>query len=189
MGQYSATANQSVANIVSGAGTPATNIFRMPRRNFNGNGVGIPWAASGGTGTITDNNGVGWDGSNEASTLNMTSPGGTNPWQIGYSDNSNLPAGTYTIAVNVKSNSGSNEVFRFNESVGFSPTQTATTSWTRVKHTFTAASPFSITNESLMADFVTNPYADSKNANLIAMDLDLYPGSTDLEPVAPDSHF
>jgi hypothetical protein len=34
MGQYSATANQSVANIVAGAGTPTTNIFRMPRRTL-----------------------------------------------------------------------------------------------------------------------------------------------------------
>jgi hypothetical protein len=41
----------------------------------------------------------------------------------------------------------------------------------------------------LMADYTTNPYADAKTCNMLAMDLDLYPGSTDLGPVSPDSHF
>jgi hypothetical protein len=129
---FTYTLSSSSGNVnysIAGAGTPTTNFFRMPRRNFSGNGVGVPWSVAGGGGTITDNNAIGWDGSNEASTLTMiSSAGGTNPWQVGYSYTSTLPAGTYTIAINAKSNSGSSEVFRFNESVGFSPTQTATTS-------------------------------------------------------------
>jgi hypothetical protein len=44
LGTYSPT-NQVVANLVGG--TPTPNKFRMPRRNFGGNGVGIPWLLSG----------------------------------------------------------------------------------------------------------------------------------------------
>jgi hypothetical protein len=43
-------------------------------------------------------------------------------------------------------------------------------------------------NFTICADFTTSIGADPKNANLQIMDFDLYPSSTDLGPVLPDSH-
>jgi hypothetical protein len=149
----------------------------MPRRGFN-NGTNL-WSISG-SGIVTDNAVTGWDGTNEASTLVLTSTP-NQPWQVQYGDTTTiLPAGTYTLGINVKSNSGSPETFRFLTPNGLSTQQTATTSWQRLNWTVTTTAPFAMNNFTICADFTTSIGADPKNASLQIMDFDLYPSATDL---------
>lgn len=165
--QYQATPRRVIPNSVS-ASSPSQNLFAAPRRVFNNT---IWWSKT--NLTVTDDAAAGPDGtSGEASTFVSTSGN----WFLGPAGGGNLPAGTYTIAACVKSNSGSTEVFAFtNDNTSTRSTaNNATTSWQRFSYTFTLAS----TTSPLFVKICSSDGATG--ASLQVCDLELFAGSADL---------
>ncbi len=157
--------------------TPVTqNLVGPSRRNFVNSQFWKPQSL-----TVTDNVAVAPDGANDASTLVST---GTN-WflspQLLIGGSTFLPAGTYTIAVNVKWNGTGNAAFKlgdYNRSdfAAF----TATTSWQRFSHTITPPS--------------NNPWPmiytpdGASSCNFTICDYELFNGPFDLGPSPTSSH-
>jgi hypothetical protein len=145
------------------------NLFACPRRVFSNT---IYYSK--GSLTVTDDAAVGPDGTaGEASTIISTAGG----WFLSQvAGGGNIPAGTYTLCVWAKSNSGSSEVFAFSKdnTVTRSSVQTATTSWQRFTYTFTLASS---TNCAVILLCSSN---GSTNASLQICDFELFAGSFDL---------
>ena len=175
--QYSA-ATKAIPNAATATAVEG-NLLRAPRRLFNNTGF---WGATNKSGvTIADEVVTANDGSSDASTLV-----GTAGWYIGCKNTSGgtLAAGTYTVAIWAKSNSGSNEVFAFsgNNTATRSAVQTATTAWQRFTYTFTQAAAF---NPGIVLLCSSN---GSTNANLQICDFKLYAGSSAPADIALAGH-
>ena len=171
---YQATPRRVIPNAVSSTAV-SQNLLAYSRRQFNNT---IYWQKLG-TLTVTDDAATAPDGSTEASTLNATA----NNWGFRPAVGGNLPAGTYSLCLNYKRNTGTDQTFRLSKdatsTVG--ATLTATDTWQRAKFTFTLASS-------------TNPnqlyiYHNSGAAcNIQICDVELYEGSEDLGPQTLDGH-
>lgn len=157
--------------------TPASDSYiYASRRLFNDF---IHWAAAG---TITDNAVTGPDGLMEASTI-VTS----GSWEIftrnpatNGSGIGNVPSGTYTLAVSLKSNSGSQTDLQFyNGNSGFVGSSfNITSSWARYTYTFTWAG----------GNLVVGIGNASAGNNIQICDFEMFAGSSDLGPVAKAGH-
>jgi hypothetical protein len=145
------------------------NLFSCPRRLFSNTNYYTK-----GSLTVTDDAAAGPDGTaGEASTAVSTGVG----WYLSQaSGGGNIPAGTYTLAIWAKSNSGSNEVFAFSKdnTVTRSSVQTATPSWQRFTYTFTLASS---TNCAIILLCSSD---GATNSSLQICDFELFSGSFDL---------
>ncbi|MBY0328737.1 peptidoglycan-binding protein [Patescibacteria group bacterium] len=170
--EYDSTSRASIPNSVASS-EPSNNLLNAPRRMFANN----EWWYS--DGIMNDATEIAPDGTNDASTLN-----GVGNWMLRSASGENLPAGTYTMAINVKSNTGSNQQFSFyttNTLVRSDP-QIATDSWQRFSYTFTINSPMSV------GQIGIGSIDGSTDANLQVIDFNLYRGSSDLGPGEYDGH-
>lgn len=165
--------NKLVPNSISS--TPSTNLWRAPRRRFADSNY---WNPSGGV-TVTDAGVTAPDGSAQASTLV-----GTGDWSFFNGNYGSLiattfPAGDYTLGVNVKRNTGSNQQFSFtaNNTGTRSAAQTATSAWQRFTFTFNKGSNFNGN-----AGIGLCSIDGTTGANLQICDMELYAGTSDLGP-------
>jgi peptidoglycan hydrolase-like protein with peptidoglycan-binding domain/lysophospholipase L1-like esterase len=165
MDQYASSPRPMVANAASATSTSA-NLFAAPRKLF----ANSDWW-SGGSATISDSGVTAPDGSNTASTVT-----GTGNWFMHPTATDSLPAGTYTMAVWAKRNTGTDQQFTFYRSnTGIrSSAQTTTSAWQRFSWTFTTASPAGINLIGL------GSIDGSTAGNIQITDFELYSGSTDL---------
>lgn len=184
MDQYQSSPRPYVPNAMSSVAVSA-NLFAAPRRLF----ANTSWWSCLNSAAV-DNVATGPDGATEASTL-ISSSGA---WSIAVADVTNLPAGTYTVACNVKRNTGTDQSFGFSsdntatrvtsvtvDGVSSQPA-TATATWKRFAHTFVLAAPAAINRIRLCSsDGVTQ-------ASLQICNLELYAGSADLGPQALGGH-
>lgn len=161
---YATSPRKSVPNSL-GSGATDANILSLPRRAFT-SGALQPWNRA--NCTLTDCNQTAPDGSTEASTLVAT---GTAYWLL-QQQSISLPAGTYTLAVSVKDlGSVATQILVGRDSN--SAAKTLSGSWQRFSHTFTLASPTSITVGIFRAE--TDAAVD-----IAICDLELFAGSSDL---------
>ena len=175
--QYSATPSPRIPNeITKATNTPSANLMAPGRRLFANNNI---WS-TGGTITRTDNAATAPDGATEASTLVCSGN-----WYLLPSVSKVLPAGTYTMACNVKRNTGTDQQFCFSKDTVAtrSSVKTATSAWTRESYTFTLGAP-STTQQTVLCsiDGVTA-------ANIQICDFEMYAGSSDLGPEVKAGHF
>lgn len=170
--QYTASPRPLVANSATLTAVSG-NIYGFSRRNFNNTAL---WTKQGET--IVDSAAIAPDGSNDASTCV-----GTGNWFIGSADTTSLGAGTYTLAVNAKRNTGSDQSFCFTKdnTATRSSVKTATSAWQRFSYTFTIGA----TN---LNTILLCSIDGSTAANLQICDLELYSGSSDLGPATPVGH-
>jgi hypothetical protein len=145
------------------ASEASLNLLNAPRRLFN-NFYGKANV------TVVDNAAVGPDGLTEATTVvwgsaaaALTSPGTVN-----------LPAGTYTLAVDVRTTDGATVNFHMGNFSALE-TKTATSSWQSFSATFTIASP--ITSGSVN---IVKSVDSSTPANLAICNARLFSGAVDL---------
>ena len=98
-----------------------------------------------------------------------------------YLQNSGLTNGqTYTVAADVKSNTGSSQNFRMGDAAGTNATKTATTSWQRFTQTFVAAGgPYTI---------IWSPDGTT-GCDLVVDNVAVFSGSSDLGREALAGHF
>lgn len=153
----------------------SSDLFGAPRRLFNN---ATMWG--GGAGTIADDAATAPDGSMEASTY---SAGAVN-WTLRNLGTGNLPAGTYTVAINAKRNTGSDQVFAFTKdsTSSRSSVKTATSAWQRFSYTFTQGSPFGVEDVRLCSS------DGSTGTDIQICDFELYEGTEDLGPQVLDGH-
>jgi len=171
---YSALPRRVVPNSASGTAVSA-NLFSAPRRQFSNS---IYWT-TGGTVTRSDAAATAPDATNDATTATCSGN-----WLLRQVGGGSLPAGTYTVAINAKRNTGTDQVFSFssNNTATRSAAQTATISWQRFAHTFTLASTTAATQISICST------DGSTGADLQICDFELYAGSSDLGPGVPAGH-
>ena len=171
---YSSSPRRVVPNSASGTAVSA-NLFPAPRRQFANT---IYWTTAGSV-TLTDGAATAPDSSSDATTAVCSGN-----WLIRQVAGGNIPAGTYTIGVNAKRNTGSDQLFCFSkDNTGSRSSQnTATSSWQRFSYTFTLASSTAVTQISLCS------IDGATAANLQICDLELYSGSSDLGPGVPAGH-
>jgi len=173
---YQATPRRVIRNSVSSTAV-SQNLLAYSRRQFNNT---VYWDKLGAPApTVTDDAATAPDGSTEASTLTVTA----NNWGFRPKVGGNLPAGTYSLCLSYKRNTGTDQTFRLSKDATTTAgaTLTATDTWQRAKFTFTLASS-------------TNPnqlyiYHNSGAAcNIQICDVELYEGSEDLGPQVLDGH-
>jgi peptidoglycan hydrolase-like protein with peptidoglycan-binding domain/lysophospholipase L1-like esterase len=171
--QYSSSTRPMIANAVSVA-TTSPNLMSAPRKLF----ANTEWWIQGGS-TVTDAAATAPDGTLSASTIN-----GTGNWIIHPALANTMPAGTYTLAVSAKRNTGTDQQFAFYRSnTGVrSSAQTATASWQRFTYTFTLGSPAGINLIGL------GSIDGSTAGNIQFTDFELYSGSSDLGPSTYGGH-
>lgn len=138
---YDAT-KKVIPNIASSV-TVRDVVTRNPRGLFNtgkapGNGAGGGWLGGGFDGmTVTEKYAANADGINVGTRIVFS----TTTNGLRYRTNATLAAGTYTMAIDVKSNNGSTQDFLMSRNGGSTTvTKTATTSWQRFTLEFTLAS-------------------------------------------------
>lgn len=142
------------------------NILPWGRRLFDtSNFVQIAGA------TVTANAAAGPDGKVYAASVASTA---ATTWSINLGTFT-LPAGTYTVAIDAKRNTGSNQTFRFGfgNSGGLSAIKTATAAWQTFTLTFTLGSPSSAAMWAVLTD-------GTNNAALLIDNVRLFSGSSDL---------
>ena len=161
---YSATPQPNLPNLVAPAAPVSANLFRG-----GPNQSGVYW---GKIGLTTTDFQAGPDGS----TLNATQVNGTGNWYYYYNLGTFLP-GTYTLAFEAKSATGSNRTFKSAFlSQSTSAVKTATTSW----QTFTFTATWASGNSgSVIALWSPD---GSTAGNILVANLRLFPGSADLGP-------
>src|SRR5690606_8648405 len=127
--------------------------------------------------TITDDADVGPDGKADASRVV-----GTSAWKI-VPKAGTWPAGTYTVALSAKRNTGSDQPFALSDdNAATRDVKTATAVWQRFTHTFTKATTFS---QALIAICSSD---GSTGADILIRDFDIYPGAADLGASTPDGN-
>lgn len=172
--QYSTSSGRGIVPNAAAAGSPIGNLAAAPRRLFSDTSL---WGKFGAT--VTDDAATAPDGTNDASTVVGVGNWGLHPQNIG-----TMPAGTYTLAVNAKRNTGSDQQFAFytgNTGVR-STAKTATSAWQRFSYTFTLADPSSIQNIGL------GSIDGSTDGNIQICDFELFSGSSDLGPQTYAGH-
>ncbi len=171
-------AKRAIPNAISA--TPLSeNLLRAPRRLF-GTGNNTLW---GGVGCVfTNDNATAHDGSMEATTVV-----GTGNWYFHVNSAQTLPAGTYTMAGQVRSGTGTNQVFRqsgpYAQAGTISGNKTATTTLQRFTHTFTATAPFAV-NTMLFGWSIDG----ATGATLEVHDCCLYAGASAPAELTPAGH-
>jgi hypothetical protein len=148
--------------------TPSTSLFAAPRNLF----ANTEWWIGSST-TIADNAAAAPDGTTSASSVV-----GTGNWILHPALTHTLPAGTYTLAANVKRNTGSDQQFAFYRggSAVRSSAQLATSAWQRFNWTFTIGSPSTMNSVGL------GSIDGSTAGNIQICDFEMYSGSSDLGP-------
>jgi len=164
--------NPVIPNLLSAVAVPK-NLMRAPRRVFSV-AVGGFWRSI--SVVVVDNNVVGPDGLTQASTATCTGP-----FALQYEDpilggaGITWPAGTYTLGVNVKRATGSDQTFKIKAPDGTSSAaKTATSAWQRFTYTWTAGAP--VTGSIAIVDNA------GANAVLAVCDFEMFQGSSDLGP-------
>lgn len=170
--QHSATPRPTVPNANTVVATSA-NLFTGSRNLF----AKAEWWV-GSSITETDTAATAPDGTTSASTLVAT--GNSTLRQALHQV---VPAGTYTLAVNAKRNTGSDQSFAFYHSnTGTrSNAKVATDTWQRFTFTFTIAESYT--------DLIGLGSIDGSTAyNVQICDFELYAGAADLGPAEPAAH-
>jgi lysophospholipase L1-like esterase len=159
--RYQSTPRRVIPNAMATVPAPA-NLLNMPRRKFNNTQF---WNKS--NITVVDNAATAADGAMEASTLVGTGDCFLFPTAPV------LPAGTYTLAISAKRNTGTDQTFtqQFFSAGLTSPTRTATSAWQR----FYFTGSVSAGSQTL---FVARSVA-SGGFNLQVADAVLWPGTVD----------
>lgn len=172
---YESSPRRVIPNAASGTAVSA-NLWAAPRRRFADT---IYWSMQGTVTTRTDSSATAPDGSNDASVITCSGN-----WVLRQAAGGNIPAGTYTMAINVRRNTGTNQVFSFtNDNTGTRGTpQTATASWQRFTHTFTLASPRATGQIAICSTDGTT------GTDIQICDFELYAGSSDLGPSVAAGH-
>lgn len=142
------------------------NLLGPPRRLF----ANAQYFAGGGS-VLTDDAAADSDGATEASTLV-----GTGGWYWGQNAGQVVPAGTYTMAVSAKRNTGTDQFFAMSKDFtgSRSAQKTAGPTWQRYTYTFTLASP------GHMYDMMLCSWDGATSSNIQIADWELFPGSSDL---------
>jgi len=173
--QYVASPRKHIPNEITKATvTPSANLLSAPRRLFNNS---VLWSKA--SVTCADDAATAPDGSSEASTCS-----GTGNWLLKSMFTNSVPAGTYTVAINAKRNTGADQSFCFSKdnTSTRSSVMVATSAWQRFSYTFTLASP-------VAANLIVLCSIDgSTAANLQICDFELYSGSSDLGPQTYGGH-
>lgn len=136
MDTWGAYPNNIVKNLAA-VSTPELNLLRNPRRFFTTGAVGTAWITTGFTTVKEDGTVAGWDGSNSATQLTASV---ANSGSVSWQSTLTLPAGTYTLAVWVRSRTGSPQTFNMRHGAT-TVNKTADITWSRQTVTFTLASP------------------------------------------------
>lgn len=165
--QYAATPRPTIPNSVSTASISA-NIGGPPRNAF----VTL-WGGGAFITTLTDHAATGPDGLTSATILTTTAANWSLQWNTG-----SLPSSVYTVAANVRSHSGSNEIFGIKFGPQSSANKTATTSWQRFSFTTTLIS--GVNGYGLLNAGV--------GANIEICDVEVFAGSADLGPTTLGGH-
>ncbi len=171
--QFNSLSHPMIANSVSAVAT-SSNLLSAPRRMFT---KANSWTSS--SATITDSAATADDGTSDATTVV-----GTNNWVVAPAVADTLPAGTYTLAVSAKRNTGTDQQFAFYiaNTATRSTAKTATSAWQRFSYTFTLASP---SNTSVIG---LGSIDGSTAGNIQIADFELYSGSSDLGPQSYGGH-
>lgn len=171
--QYVETPRRAIPNAAVSS-SPSQSIIAIPRRLFNNTNCFVKVGV-----TVTDENATAPDDTTSASTLV-----GTGNWYVSAASNTNLPVGTYTVAISARRSGGSDQVFAFthDNTATRSPVKTATSSWQRFSYTFTRASALSVSQVLLCSS------DGSTGASLEVCDFEIYQGASDLGPAVPDGH-
>ncbi len=160
-------ANPSIANAIATEAV-SPNLMRYPRRSFAA-AKGFYFHA---TATAVDGGVSDPYGGTEASTLV-----GTGNWKmIPNNPQGSFPAVQYTLCVNAKRNTGSDQPFAFTMDNGAtrSAVKTATSVWQRFTYTFTLGAPVGAVNFGLVSsDGVAG-------ADLQIIDFEIFAGAVDL---------
>jgi len=139
--RFNEGAGQQVFNRVAANQTPTTNIYGMPEQTFDAGANSLSAWNKGGF-TVTEGAGANpIDGANTATRM-VCAAGDVQLTQA-----ISIAAGTYTMSIYAKSNTGVNQKIRFCYVAGSrvnSADQTVTTSWQQFSFTFTAGA--AITN-------------------------------------------
>ena len=164
--EYVSSPRRYIPNAV--ASTTPLGLFNGTRRLFSNNTL---WDVGGCA--VTDMAVIGPDGATQDATTVVAA----GFWQIGKA-NVNLPAGTYTIGLTAKRNTGTDQEFISLVGSSKSVVKYATASWQRFSHTFTVgAGPVNI-YPLWSAASATIPGATDCNIQLY--EANLYAGSVDL---------
>lgn len=171
--EYVATPRKCVPNRAS-AQAVSQNLLMAPSRLFSNSQF---WTKS--SVTAVDNTVSGVDGSTQASTL-AVSAGGT----LRIAQSVTMPAGTYTVVVAVKRNTGTDQTFCLSTNGGTtrSTVYTATSSWQRFAYTQTIGSTFASNQFMLLS-------SDGATAADLQIDsFEVFSGSSDLGRVPLSGH-
>jgi hypothetical protein len=163
MDQYQSSPRKAVPNSLS-VQPVSQNILTAPERFFSNNNTPQYWSASGDT--VTDRAATCSDGTTSAA----TSVASANTWSL-LSTSVTLPAGTFTVAADVKRNTGSDQTFTLYNNGTKSTNQTATSSWQRFAFSHASgsgAAQFGLSNDG------------STSANLQVCDIQVFAGASDL---------
>jgi hypothetical protein len=163
--QYSATPSPHIANSMS-TKLVSQAVNRFPRRSFSSDQFFRSNVVA------VDSNLADPFSGTEASVIT-----GTGNWKIlPNSPAGLLPAGTYTAAAWVKSNTGGNQFFAFTKDSAAtrSAVKTATLAWQRFTYTFALAAPTGEANVGVVSS------DGATNGDLQVIDFEIFPGSSDL---------
>lgn len=149
------------------------NLLSCARRMFTTDAI---WSNNNSNATITDNNATAPDGSNDASTVVWGSADALCMFPV-----ENLPAGTYTVAIDVATTDASTVDFRMGV-YNSEETKSATATWTSHSVTFVHGAP-GIKYLSLVRSVDS-----STPANLKICNARLFAGSSDLGAEPPAGH-
>ena len=149
----------------------SANLLSAPRRLFNN---GSLYART--TTTVADSTVTGPDGLTQASTADMSANG-----RLIVEGGITLPAGTYTLSLYAKRNTGSDQPFRTSFNFSDNKAHTATASWQRFTHTATVGTGLIDLLVCWTPDAVTT-------ANIQICDVTLHAGAADLGAETLDGH-
>lgn len=155
--------------------TPSTNIWRAPRRVFTNSDYWTVFAI-----TAVDNAAIAPDGTTSATTLDIAS----GQWYVSPANSNRVyPAGTYTLAINVRWRGTGSQNFRLGVFGAFPAVKTATASWQRFTTTVTSNG-----SNAIWPMLYTPDDTFTNAANFEICDFEFFPGSSDLGPIGADGH-
>ena len=162
MDQWTSTPRPTVANAAAPSIPLSSNVFGGSRRLFSNTSY---WAVTGAT--VTDNAALDANGNMQATTI--TAAGN---WYIQQGGSDNLPAGTWTICVQAKINTGTSApMFALSGNFGTTrAVKTATSSWAPYGTTFT-------TGGEGLDNVIIGSYDGSTGSNIQITDFELYQGT------------
>lgn len=171
---YQDSPRRVIPNAVSATPVSA-NLITGPRRVFGHSDL---WGIV--SGTITANAAAGPDGEVSAAALS-----GADNWYFRPGRPGTIPAGTYTLAVDIKRNAATDQQFTFcgdYTQLPKSAVQTATAAWQRFAYTFTLPSPGELGRVLIWSA------TGSGTADILIDNYALYAGTSDLGAEVLDGH-